>query len=108
MSLPANLNVSLIKVSVGAPPPELQRLLCPQGKTRVSWLSMVSRWPGKGGLFYMRPEGPCDPGGTARPLFCALGCYFILSTAPGILCWYPYDIDEEQEAWGVREVTKGH
>lgn len=95
MSLPANPDVSLIKVSIGATPSsELQRMLCPQGKTRVSRLSMGSRWPGKGGLFYLRPEGPCDPGGTARPLFCVLR--------------HPYDIDEEQEAWGGREVTRAH
>lgn len=53
-------------------------------------------------------RGPCDPGDTARPLFCALGCCFILSTAPGVLYWHPYDIDEEPEAWGGKEVTQGH
>lgn len=106
MSLPANPDVSLIKVSIGATPSsELQRLPCPLEFSRVS---MGSRWPGKGGLFYLRPEGPCDPGGIAKPSFCALRYYFILSTAPGILCWHPYGIDEEQKARGSREVTQAH
>lgn len=63
MSLPANPDVFLIQISKGATTSsELQGLLCPQGKTSVSWLSMVIRWPGKGGLFYTRPEDPVTLG----------------------------------------------
>lgn len=75
MSLPANPDISPVKVSIGvAPFTELQRLLCPQGKPRVLWSSRVSRWLGKGGLFYrpQRAHRPCEPRGTARPFFCAL------------------------------------